>query len=235
MDRLNVDHYELLVNCGSEYNAQLGNNFCAHCGFDFRRHTPQKQEVSENTATVNHLPTGQLHKKPVAGIIVALVLGITGLLWTSAQLFHTLYGTPSSTQVALLQTFPSLQTKTLIGLSFALIGDTVLIIGALMAHLNHPNGTKVVRITSYSMIGLTFVLVVITLFAVTGAEAWPTLDAPTKGALLGGLVGGTIGALLLWGFLLFLFREQAKQIGPLGNFLMTIWAGQGSKLKEEDK
>ena len=30
---------------------------------------------------------------------------------SSAELFHTLYGTPSSTQVALLQTFPSLQTE----------------------------------------------------------------------------------------------------------------------------
>jgi hypothetical protein len=36
------------------------------------------------------------------------------------------------------------------------------------------------------------------------------LDAPTKGAMIGGLVGGTIGALLQWGFLLFLFRNHVN-------------------------
>ena len=199
------------VKCGSEYDAKLGNNFCAHCGFDFRKNTPQSQGVLENPAMVNPQPVSQPVKKPVVGIVVALVLGIVGLLWTCAVLFHTLYGTPSSTQLAFQQSFPSLAIKTYIGLSFALIGNVVLIIGAFMAHLNHPSGAKVVRITSYSMIGLTFVLVVITYFTVTGAEAWPTLNAPTKGALIGGLVGGTIGALLQWGFLLFLFRNYVKE------------------------
>jgi hypothetical protein len=166
---------------------------------------------------------------------VALVLGIIGLLWTSAEFFHTLYGTPSSTQVALLQTFPSLQTKSFIGLSFALMGNTVLVIGALMAHLNHPNGAKVVRVTSYSMIALTVLLVAITCFAVFGADAWPTLDAPTKGAMIAGLVGGIIGAVLQWGLIVFLFRERktiesvpkgpeppSKWLGPVSSWLIGI-------------
>jgi hypothetical protein len=36
------------------------------------------------------------------------------------------------------------------------------------------------------------------------------LDASTKGALIGGIVGGAIGALLQWGFLAFLFRNHVK-------------------------
>src|ERR1035438_125750 len=118
------------VNCGSEYDANVGNNFCAYCGFDFRKNTPQSQNVLENTATVNPLPANQPVKKPILGIIVALVLGIVGVLWTCAVLFHILYGTPSSTQIALQQSFPSLAIKTYIGLSFALSGNVVLIIAA---------------------------------------------------------------------------------------------------------
>ena len=149
-------------------------------------------------------------KKPIAGIIVAFVVGIFGLIWSGAVLFHTLYGTPSSTEAALSQTFPSLQIKTNLGQSLALMGYAVLIIGALMAYQNHPTGAKVVRVTSYFMIAVTIVLVVITFIVVTGAEAWPTLDAPTKGALIGGLVGGAIGAFLQWGLLLFLFRIRTS-------------------------
>lgn len=209
------------VNCGLEYDAKLGNNFCAKCGFNFRKNTPQKQEASENTATVNQLPVSQPVKKPLAGIIVALVVGVFGLIWNSTVLFHNIYGNPSNVEALLYQTFPSLQIKIYIGLSFAMLGNTVLIIGGLMAHLNHPTGAKVVRITSYSMIGLSFVLTTITFFVVTGSETWPTLGASTKGTLIGGLVGGIIGALLQCGLLIFLFRDQVKSKTKLTPSILT--------------
>jgi hypothetical protein len=55
------------------------------------------------------------------------------------------------------------------------------------------------------VIGATALEAAITYFAVTEADAWLTLDAPTKGALIGGLVGATIGTFLQWGLILFLF------------------------------
>ena len=199
------------VNCGLEYAENAGHNFCASCGFALRKSTTPEQENSENRVAVVRQLSCLPDKKPIAGIVVALVVGIVGLFWSSAQLFHTLYGSPNSTQVALLQTFPSLQNETFLKLSFALIANTALIIGALMAYLNHPTGAKVVRVTAYSMIVITIASCVTTFFSITLAEAWRTLDVPIKGALIGGLVGGTIGAFLLCGLLLFLFREQARK------------------------
>jgi hypothetical protein len=194
------------VKCGWEYDEKLENNFCAKCGFDLRKDASVQSELLSTTASAH----GQTDKKPIAGIIVAVVLGIIGLLWSFAVLFHSLYGSPSSIQIALQQIFPSLQIKTYIGLSFALIGNSALLIGGLMAYFSHPAGAKTVRITAYSMIAATALLTVLTLFATIGDEAWPTLDAPTKGALIGGLIGGVIGAVLQWGLMLFLFRAGAK-------------------------
>ena len=198
------------VKCGLEYDEKLGNNFCAKCGFDLRENVSAQSELLPTTAPAH----GQLDKKPIAGIIIAVLLGIVGLLWSFAVLFHSLYGSPSSIQIALQQTFPTLQIKTYIGLSFALIGNAALIIGGLMAHLSHPSGAKTVRVTAYFMIVATVLLSVWTLFATIGAEAWPTLDAATKGALIGGLIGGFIGALLQWGLILFLFRTGSKSKPP---------------------
>ena len=136
-----------------------------------------------------------------------MVLGVLSLIWTCAALFHNLFGNPSDLQALFYQSFPTLQIKNLIGFSLALLGDAALVIGALMAYLDHPNGTRVVRVTSYSMIALTILLVAFSGLAVFGSDAWPALDAPTKGAVIGGLVGGTIGAFLQWGFILVLFRK----------------------------
>ena len=198
------------VKCGLQYDESTEHSFCARCGSDLRKITSEQQAIPEPSpiqppsSIIQNQPN---YKKPVAGIIVALVVGVIGVIWSCAELFHNLYGNPSNVQVLLYQTFPALQIKNLIGFSFALLGNAVLVIGALMAHLNHPNGAKVVRATAYSMIALTALLVAIACFAVFGSDAWPTLDAPTKGAMIGGLIGGTIGAVFQWGLILFLFRK----------------------------
>lgn len=146
-------------------------------------------------------------KKPIAGIIIALVLGMLALIWCGAVLFHTLYGAPSASQVAILQTFPGFQIITLLGLSFALMGNTALIIGACMSYSDHTAGVKVVRVTSYLMIAATVILSAISYLGVTGSQAWPTVDPAVKGGLTGGLVGGMIGAFIQWGLLLYCFRK----------------------------
>ena len=201
------------IKCGSEYDEKTGVNFCGRCGFDLRK-TSSGQSSSEPQSTPHSQQPANSEDKPIAGIIVALVLGIIGLLWTCAVLFQNLYGTPNSIQATLNQIFPSLQIKAYLGLSLGILGNAALIIGALMSHMNHPKGVKAVRFTSYLMIISTALASVITYFAVTGADAWLALDAPTKGALIGGLVGGTIGAFLQWGLILFLFRQKHGERNP---------------------
>jgi hypothetical protein len=197
------------VKCGLEYEEKQDNNFCARCGCGLRKSAPPILQRAQNT--FEQLPPGQPQKKPIVGIVVALVFGTTGLLWCFAVLFHLLYGTPGSAQVALQQIFPSTEGTKYIGTSFGLTGNAVLIIGALLACFNHPKGAKVVRITSYCMIGLTFVSFVISYFLITDADAWQTLDASMKGGIIGGLIGGMIGSFFEWGLLLFLFRNRQQK------------------------
>jgi len=198
------------VKCGLQYDESHEHSFCARCGADLRKTTSDQPTTPEpNSIKSSPLMTQSRpgEKKPIAGIVVAMVLGLLSLIWTCAALFHNVFGNPSDLQTLFYQYFPTLQIKNLIGLSLALLGDTALVIGALMAYLDHPNGTRVVRVTSYSMIALTILLVGFSCLAVFGSDAWPALDAPTKGAMIGGLVGGTIGAFVQWGFILVLFRK----------------------------
>ena len=180
------------VKCALQYDESREHNFCARCGFDLRKTasaqqvTPEPIPIQPPSSTTQNQPD---YKNPVAGIIVALVVGAIGVIWSCAELFHNLYGNLSNVQALLYQAFPALQIKNYIGHSFALLGNAVLVIGALMAHQNHPNGVRVVRVTTYAMIGMTVLLVAIGCFAVFGADAWATLDAPTKGAIIGGLIG----------------------------------------------
>ena len=205
------------VKCGFQYDEINEHNFCARCGFDLRKTatTPLPSSLSIPNAASPTLigapsPIASLKpddKKPIVGIIVTLVLCVGGLIWSGAVLFHSFFGSPNNAQVLIYQLFPLLQINAYIGGSFALLGNTTLIIGALLAYQNHPNGSKVVKVTSYSMIGLTLLLVLISCFAVFGVNAWATLDLPTKGAMIGGLIGGTIGAIIQYGLIIFLFRN----------------------------
>ena len=200
------------VKCGMHYYKSHEHSFCAQCGNDLRKPTLAEQVTVGPTQFQQPSPKNQTgNQKPVAGIVVALVLGVVGLIWNCAVLFHYEYGNPNNVQVLIYQAFPALQIKNLIGYSVALLGNTSLVIGALMAHLNHPNGVRVVRITIYSMIATTVLSVIMACFAVFGADSWTTLDAPTKGAMIGGLVGGIIGAIIDLGLLLFLFRKGKSE------------------------
>jgi TPR repeat protein len=218
--------------CGLQYDESREHNFCAKCGFELRKSAPAQQAIPEPSLIQPPSSITQNQpdcKKPVAGIIVALVVGVIGVIWSCAELFHNLYGNLSNVQALLYQAFPALQIKNYIGYSFALLGNAVLVIGALLAHQNHPNGVRVVRVTTYAMIGMTVLLVAIGCFAVFGADAWATLDATTKGAMIGGMIGGIIGAVIQWGLILFLFRncKSASNISPKksgGNGKMVIIA-----------
>ena len=186
------------VKCGWEYAHKSGVYYCGHCGLDLRK-APSVRLASEAQDTPCTPQLTSSHDKPIAGIIVGMVFGVIGLLWTCAVLFQNLYGTPNNIQITLIQTFPSLQVKTNIGLLLGMLGNTVLIIGALMSHMRHPKGPQTIRVTAYSMMASAVLLSVISYFAVTGADAWEALDGQIKGTLIGGIVGGLIGALIQWG------------------------------------
>lgn len=149
-----------------------------------------------------------VEKRPIAGIAVGTVFGIVGLVLSIAAIFKSLYSNPAGVEAALYQAFPALQTTNFFGATLALVGNSALLIGVLLAFLRHARGHKTVRVTSYCTFAALAVLFVISYLAVTGATAWQTLDAPTKGSLIGGLSGGVIGSAMQWGLTLFLFRKS---------------------------
>lgn len=149
-----------------------------------------------------------IEKRPIAGIAVGTVLGIIGAVWSVAATFKLLYSNPAGIEATLFEAFPALQSTSIWGAALGLLGNSALLIGVLLAFLRHPKGHKTVRLTSYCTFVALLLMFVASYLAVTGAPAWQTLDAPTKGSLIGGLSGGVIGGILQWGLVLFLFRKS---------------------------
>jgi hypothetical protein len=158
-----------------------GVQFCSSCG---------------NPAGAGALPA---ERRPIAGIAVGAIFGVVGLIWSIAAIFKSLYNDPAGVEAALYQAFPALQGTSFFGAPFGLLGNSALLIGVLLAFLGHPKGHRTGRITSYCTFAAIIVLFAVSYFAVTGASVWQTLDAPTKGSLIGGLSGGIIGGVLQWG------------------------------------
>jgi hypothetical protein len=119
-----------------------------------------------------------------------------------------LSGNPAGEQAALLATFAGLQELQLMSTSAGMIGNAAVLIGALMTFLFHPSGPQVVRVASWGMLVMTVLGMALTGLLILNSAAWPFLDPPTKGGLLGGIVGAGIGGVLQWGFILFLFRKN---------------------------
>ena len=178
------------VNCGHEIVQDA--QFCGTCG------TPVEIEVS----------TVVLQKRPIAGIVVAVVLGIIGVFWGIAQIIMSEYGNPSGIAAVLHQMIPALQGLTIISSSLLITGNTVLVISAMLAFLRHPNGNKSVRITSYFMIFVTAAIIVLSYFVFTESPSWQMLNGEVKGGLMGSLIGGGIGGLSQWFLVLFFFRKR---------------------------
>lgn len=137
-------------------------------------------------------PTSSQADRPIAGIIVALVLGIINIIWFGAVIFRG----------------PPTELRSLFGVGIAFVGNTVLVIGALLSYARHPSGNRTVRITCYSMLVL---LVLQEAMMFTDVKAWPkwsSLDPIVAYSVVVGIVGVVIGTALVWIFILFLFRKR---------------------------
>jgi hypothetical protein len=115
---------------------------------------------------------------------------------------------PEGIEATIYSAFPGLQAATFIGNSLGLIGNSALLVGAFMSFFYHPHGRAVVRITIWIMIGVGVLTTAFAVNSVVSSSAWETLDAPRRGALLGGIVGAAIGGVLQGGLILFLFRNR---------------------------
>lgn len=172
-----------------------GAQFCNGCG----------TRTATGAAASGALST---EKRPVAGIAVSAVLGTIGVVWGFVAMYKAIYADVEGMQAAIYQAFPAFQNVALLGSSIGILGSAALLIGVVLVLLRHANGPKTVRITSYCMLAAALLVLVASYFAMASAPSWQTLDASTKGALLGGIIGGAIGGLAQWGLILFLFRNS---------------------------
>ena len=177
------------ISCGKQIAE--GAQFCGSCG--------NQVGVQNNVASAD---------RPIAGIAVGTIFGVIGVVWSIMSMFKSLYGNPAGVEAALYQAFPALQSTSFFSTSMGMVGNSALLIGALLVFLRHPKGNKTVRVTSYCMLIAIFCMFVASYFAVTEAEAWQTIDGPTKGSLIGGLAGGVLGGMFQWGLVIFFFRKK---------------------------
>ena len=147
-------------------------------------------------------------ERPIAGIVVAGILGTIGIVWTLLALYNILYQEPSGARRELIDLFPSLQIVGLFGSSVGMVGNITLLVGALLSFLMHPKGNMVVKATAWSMILITILICISSkLVITTGSSNWPDLDNRLKTSIIYGLSGSIIGGLVQWGIILFLFRK----------------------------
>ena len=147
-------------------------------------------------------------QRPMAGIVVACILGLIGIVWSGIVLFRDIFGLPSSIEVQLFQIFPELQTTGFLSNSLGFVGSTAVLIGAILSLLDHPNGKRTVRITCLSMLSVVLLFTTLSLLNFTGSPHWSSIDLPVRGSLIGGVIGGAIGAAIQWGLILYLFRKR---------------------------
>lgn len=171
--------------------------FCSACGsqvLPVRPRSSSRAQPNERT-------------RPIAGIVVAGVLGIIGVLLSCFSLFAGPIGNQRFMYIA----FPGLAELSLLGSIIAMGGSTAILIGALMSLLYHPAGANVVRITSWAMLAISILMGFITGIIMLTSSAWPSIDESTKLPLIGGAIGGVIGGLVQWGLILYLFRRRARK------------------------
>lgn len=146
------------------------------------------------------------------GVTVATILGLVNLIWSGDMLLSGMAAEPGGIQAALYLAFPGYHEATLLRTTLNLIGNSVLLIGAFMSVSYGPRGHTVVRATSWIMIAAAIVGAALMMTLLIGrSAAWESLDADTRGGLIGGLVVGAIGRVLQWSVLLFLFRNRLPQ------------------------
>lgn len=181
--------------CGHPVNAEA--SFCAGCGIPTASTAPGSSASSA------------LRSRPIAGIIVALVLGVIGIVWGLAQTVNVLWASPSGVRAALLESFPAFAGVELFGASVGFIANSAVVIGALLSNSFHPSGPRVVRISCWTTILMMLLMSALSLLILTQSASWPQLAGPTKASLIGGVVGGFVGGVGQFALILFLFRKRS--------------------------
>jgi hypothetical protein len=83
-------------------------------------------------------------KGPTAGIAVAAIFGLVGLIWSGYAMFSGVTTDPAGAQATLYRSFPGFQEAALIGASLAPAGNSALLAGVFMSLFYHPHGRTVV-------------------------------------------------------------------------------------------
>jgi hypothetical protein len=152
-------------------------------------------------------------KRPTAGIAVATIFGLVGLIWSGYAVFSELTTEPAGVRATFYRSFPGYQEVVLIGVSLSLVGNAALLVGAFMSFLYDQLGRTVVRVTSWIMIALIVLQTFITINLVVSSSTWETLDSPTRDGLMGSFVGAALGgAVIQWGLVVFLFRARPAKM-----------------------
>ena len=155
--------------------------------------------------------------RPTAGIVVAIVLGLVGLVWGGAIVFRDFYGELSAARIQLYKYFPDLRTIGVLASSIGFLANTTLLIGALLSWFGHPHGNRTVRITSAIMLGVVVLAVCASLGAVTGSRHWSSLGPVVQGEVIGGMLGAGIAGVFQSGLILYLFRKSQAPDRPVGD------------------
>jgi len=150
--------------------------------------------------------------RPVVGIVVASLIGAFEFIWSGTASFRSFYFEPSGETATFNALFPGTATIRMAGENIAVAGALALLIGTTLSFVQHRHGNKTVRVTCYCMIGCMFLSVTSLFLAMGLSPSWGSLDAPTKGAVIGGLIGAGIGGMFEWGLILFFFRKRRWKI-----------------------
>lgn len=166
--------------------------FCASCGL----------KVNDEGERLN--PESN---RPIAGIIVAIVLAIINLLWSSYTLINITRGDFSKIDIILNGLFPHYIVSNFIGQSALFIFSTILIIGSILSFYYHPKGNKLVKMACWLFIIYIIIFLSIDYTLITNNNNWENLSQVLKSGIMGGLIGGLIGGTLPNVLVLFLFRK----------------------------
>jgi hypothetical protein len=122
-------------------------------------------------------------KRPTAGVAVATIAGLVGLIWSGYSIFSGMATDPAGIQAAFYNAFPGYQKTAFMIASLGMVGNSSLLVGAFMSFLRHPRGRKVVRVTSWIMIAAVVLAEALIVGLMVSSATWESLNAPTKAAL----------------------------------------------------
>jgi hypothetical protein len=149
----------------------------------------------------------QPNPKPLAGIVTSLVLGTIGIIWSLMILYHDLYTGPQGLELILANLFPSFMIIGFFTNSMLLLTNTIIIIGAFLSYLQHPYGNKIVKIICLISILMFLVFTILSYEAVINSKSWWEIDVHVRSTVIGGIIGGGIGAISEFLIIFLLFRK----------------------------